>query len=84
VEGLKHNLLSISLLCDKVFQIVYNQECCTITYPISKNIKFVGNCIGNTYMLNVNHEDFDDIKKIKPWIMNVIIKRGENVDHALF
>ena len=30
----------------------------------------------------VNHEDFDDIKKIKPWIMLVIIKRGENVNHA--
>ena len=23
---------------------------------------------------NVNHEDFDDVKKIKLWIMSVIIK----------
>jgi len=28
----------------------------------------------------VNHEDFDDIKKIKPWIMIIIIKKGENVN----
>ena len=33
---------------------------------------------------NVNHEDFDNVKKIKPWIMSVIIKKGENVDHVLF
>jgi len=33
---------------------------------------------------NVNHEDFDDVKKIKPWIMSVVIKKGKNVDHALF
>ena len=33
---------------------------------------------------NVNHEDFDDVKKIKPWIMSVIIKKRENMDHALF
>ena len=32
----------------------------------------------------VNHEDFDDVKKIKHWIISVIIKKGENVDHALF
>ena len=31
---------------------------------------------------NVYHEDFDDVKKIKSWIISVIIK--ENVDHALF
>jgi len=33
---------------------------------------------------NVNHEDFDDVKKIKPWITSVIIKKEENMDHALF
>ena len=32
----------------------------------------------------VNHEDFDDVKKIKPWIMIFIIKNGENVNHAGF
>ena len=25
---------------------------------------------------NVNHENFDDVKNIKPWIMVVIIKKG--------
>ena len=32
----------------------------------------------------VNHEDFDDVKKIKPWIMVVIIKKGENINYAGF
>jgi len=49
VEGLKHNLLSISQLCDKGFKIVFNLECCTITKLISNNIKFFGSHIGNTY-----------------------------------
>ena len=39
---------------------------------------------GDEWRENVNHEDFDDVKKIKPWIMSVIIKKRENMDHALF
>jgi len=53
VIRLKHNLLSISQLCDKGFKIIFNQECFTINESISNNIKFVGSRIGNTYMLNV-------------------------------
>ena len=30
VEGLKHNLISISQLCDKGYTIVFSQECCII------------------------------------------------------
>jgi len=30
VDGLKHNLLSISQLCDKGFKIEFNKNCCLI------------------------------------------------------
>ena len=53
-EGVKYNLLSISELCNKGYKIVINKDCCTISNPISNEIKFVGNRIGNTYMLNVD------------------------------
>ena len=29
VDGLKHNLLHISQLCDKGYKIVFNKDCCT-------------------------------------------------------
>ena len=31
VDGLKHNLLSISQLCDKGFKIEFNKNCCLIS-----------------------------------------------------
>ena len=30
VEGLKHNLLSISQLCDKGFKVIFESDYCTI------------------------------------------------------
>jgi len=54
VDGLKHNLLRISQLCDKCYKIAFNKDCCTIYNPITNQIEFVGNRIGNTYMLNID------------------------------
>ena len=54
VDGLKHNLLSISQLCDKGNKIAFNKDCCTISNHVTNQIKFVGNRIGNTYTLNVD------------------------------
>jgi len=34
VNGLKHNLLSISQLCDKGFKIEFNKNCCLICAAI--------------------------------------------------
>ena len=54
VDGLKHNLLRISQLCDKGYKISLNKDCCIISNPIINQIEFVGNWIGNTYMLNID------------------------------
>ena len=51
VDGLNHNLLSISQLCNKGYKIAFNKDYCTISNPITNQIKFVGNHIGNNYML---------------------------------
>ena len=55
VDGLKCNLLSISQLCDKGYKIVLNEDYCTIYNSITNKIEFVGNQIGNTYMLNIDY-----------------------------
>lgn len=54
MDGLKYNLLSIGQLCDEGYTISFNEDCCTISNPITNQTKFIGNCIGNTYMLNVD------------------------------
>ena len=42
VKGLKHNLISISQLCDKGYKVSFKSLLCTITNPIDDNIIFIG------------------------------------------
>lgn len=39
VEGLKHNLLSISQLCDKGFQVSFSSQSCIIEHKDDKRYK---------------------------------------------
>ena len=61
VDGLKHNLLSISQLCDKGFKIKFNINCCLISEAISGKVVHIGKRIGNIYMLNVEHASFHEL-----------------------
>lgn len=56
VDGLKHNLLSISQLCDKGFKVSFESFLCIITSPIDDGIRIIGHRCGNIYML-----DLDDL-----------------------
>ena len=38
MEGLKHNLLSISHLCDKSYQITFKPNTCEISLPKSQEV----------------------------------------------
>nr|KYP55915.1 Retrovirus-related Pol polyprotein from transposon TNT 1-94 [Cajanus cajan] len=55
VEGLKHNLLSISQLSDKGFKIEFDNNCCLICDKLTKEIIFIGKRIDNIYMLDLEH-----------------------------
>nr|KYP34369.1 hypothetical protein KK1_044689 [Cajanus cajan] len=55
VEGLKHNLLSISQLSDKGFKIEFDNTCCLIYDKLTKEIRFIGKRIDNIYMLDLEH-----------------------------
>ena len=56
VEGLKHNLLSISQLCDKGFQICFSNSSCTLR--LNNDIKLEGFRVDNIYKIN-----FDNLEK---------------------
>lgn len=54
VEGLKHNLLGISQLCDKGYKITFINNCCMIEHNEKKDYSFKDLRVNNIYMLNEN------------------------------
>lgn len=66
VEGLKHNLISISQLCDKGFRVNFIKEKCIIENEASPEEKLVGNRIDNSYKVCLN----DLSLKIKCLVVN--------------
>ena len=54
VDGLKHNLLSISQLCDKGYKVVFESSMCIVTSPIDVSIRFIGHRHGNVYIVDLN------------------------------
>ena len=61
VNGLKHNLLSTSQLCDRGFKIEFNKNCCLICEAICGELVHIGKRIGNIYMLNIKHASFHEL-----------------------
>ena len=54
VEGLKHNLLSISRLRDKGYQVIFKSNSCEIYLPNSKEVMLIGKRINNVYLLDIS------------------------------
>ena len=71
VKNLKHNLLSISQLCDKGFKITFSDNKCSI-FDQNQNLIFEGNRDRNIYVLNmkINHNSNMCLlaKDNDPWI----------------
>jgi len=62
VEGLKHNLISISQLCDKGYKIIFTKECCIIENNDNKDDLFKGWRVNNVYVLDLNEISKDGAK----------------------
>ncbi|KAH0755142.1 hypothetical protein KY290_025412 [Solanum tuberosum] len=83
VEGLKHNLLSISQLCDAGFQVTFNTTSCIIRHP-EKKLTLIGDRVNNIYVLN--NVDFTSLTCLTavssdPWLCHR--KLGHASMHAL-
>ena len=53
INGLKHNLMSISQLCDEGNIIIFEQDQCIIKAPESKKTRFVAQRHKNMYILQL-------------------------------
>ena len=56
VKKLKHNLLSISQLCDVGFNVFFKTSMCIVIDPLDSNSKFIGHRLENIYVV-----DLDDL-----------------------
>ena len=54
VDGLKHDLLSISQLCDKGFRVVIDKNNCIIENVSDRKVLLVGNRDDNVYTIDLN------------------------------
>jgi len=79
VEGLKHNLLSISQLCDSGFEVSFKPNICEVKQTSSGKVFFTGSRIKNLYVLYLDdlsaESCFMGFEKDK-WIWH---KRGGHV-----
>ena len=55
VDGLKHNLLSVSQLCDKCFIVCFHNNKCTLT--LKNDISLEGFRVDNIYKINLDRVD---------------------------
>ena len=53
VENLKHNLISISQLCDKGYKVIFDKFSCVIENSCDGKILFIGNRCGNVYIIDI-------------------------------
>ena len=55
VKLLKHNLISISQLCDKGLKVSFETSICIITNPKDDSIIFISNRYRNVYIVDLNN-----------------------------
>ena len=54
VSGLKHNLLSISQLCDKGYKVNFTPAACVVTKGDDNKVVLIGQRKGNVYVADFN------------------------------
>ena len=64
VKGLTHNLISISQLCDKGYQVIFKKSHCAISKKDFNKIKFFGQRINNVYTM-----DFENLSTDGLWLV---------------
>ena len=60
VDGFKHNLLSISQLCDKGFKVIFEASHCIIKDIQNDKTIFMGHRCDNVYAINISKYDGHD------------------------
>ena len=53
IDKMKHNLLSISQLCDVSFDVNFKTSMCIVVDPLNANSNFIGHRLGNMYVVDL-------------------------------
>ena len=61
IDGLKHNLLSISQLCDEGNIVIFEYDKCIIKSPETKKTRFVAQRRKNMYVLQLKELADQDV-----------------------
>jgi len=61
VEGLKHNLLSVSQFCDKGHNVTFHNNQCLVRESNTNLVKLIGSRKGNTYITNLEHKGSNEM-----------------------
>ena len=92
VGGLKHNLLSISQLCDKGHKVIFESMCCQVINIKTNKLVFIGHRQGNIYVVHLDNLSSNNVclmakKEDESWLwhrrlghasMHVISKLCQN------
>ena len=92
VGGLKHNLLSISQLCDKGHKVIFESMCCQVINVKTNKLVFIGHRQGNVYVVYLDNMSSNNVclmakKEDESWLwhkrlghasMHVISKLCQN------
>ena len=62
VDGLKHNLFSISQLCDMVNKVTFYPKNCFVSSLDEDKVIFSSERVDNVYVIDLNKIDNKDIK----------------------
>src|SRR2546430_11030496 len=60
VDGLRHNLLSISQLCDKGYKVLFDMNACHLYDSDMTNIIAKGYRKNNIYIINISLKEIND------------------------
>lgn len=71
VDGLKHNLLSISQLCDIGNKVIFGTDMCSIQSAKDNKIFFVANRNGNMCPMNFSYSTKQNLKGFGHWKWSV-------------
>ena len=62
VSGLKHNLLSVSQLCDKGYKVSFDPKSCIVSKLLDNSTIFKGERVGNVYLIDLENLANQDVK----------------------
>ena len=62
VDGLKHNLLSVSQLCDKGYKVTFDLNTCLVTKSLDDKVVFKGKRSNNVYTIDLHSLTNQNVK----------------------